>query len=65
MDSTNKDLSHSINCSHRSFDRLIPTICQDRICLECGNDHSSNDAITNIDTLTYAGNAGSEKVSQK
>jgi hypothetical protein len=53
VDSTNKDLSHSINCSHCSFDRLIPTVCQDRICIECGNDDSFRgnfeDAITFIE----------------
>jgi hypothetical protein len=50
MDSTNKDLSHSLNKPNNN--RL--TLCQDRICLECGNDHSFRgnfeDAITSIDT---------------
>jgi len=40
MDSTNKDLSRSIICSHCSFNELIPTICQDTVCAERGNDHS-------------------------
>jgi hypothetical protein len=55
MGTTNEDLSHSINCSHCSFNRLIPTICQEGICAECGNDHSFRgnfeDAITFIDLL--------------
>jgi hypothetical protein len=55
MHSTNKDLSRSINCSHCSFDRLIPTVCQDRICIEGGNDDSLRGnfegAITIIDVM--------------
>ncbi|MFL6376627.1 MAG: hypothetical protein ACJ72R_04100 [Nitrososphaeraceae archaeon] len=50
MDSTNKDLSHSINCSHCSFNRLIPAICNDRICLVCGNDHSFRNNFAGIIT---------------
>ena len=52
MDGTNKDLSHSLNKPNNN--RL--TLCQDRICLECGNDHSFRgndikDGITLIDLL--------------
>ena len=36
MDSTNKDLSRSLNKPNNIQLRL----CQDRICLECGDDHS-------------------------
>jgi hypothetical protein len=52
MHSTNKDLSHSINCSHCSFDGLIPTVCQDIICIESGNDDSHFEgAIKIIDVM--------------
>jgi hypothetical protein len=55
MDSTNKDLSYSINSSHCSFNRVIPAICNDIICTECGNDHSFRgnfaEVITSIDLI--------------
>ena len=51
MDSTNKDLSHSLNKANNNPLRL----CQDRICLECGDDHSFrgyfDDAVTSIEML--------------
>lgn len=46
MDSTNKDLSHSINCGHCSFS----PICQDRICTECGNGHSFRNNFEGVKT---------------
>jgi hypothetical protein len=55
MDSTNKNLSHSIRCSHRSSDRLMHAICQDRTCSVCGYDHSFRNnfegVITSIDLI--------------
>jgi hypothetical protein len=55
MDSANKNLSHSINWSYCSFYRIIPSICLDRICAVCGNDHSFrgdfDDVITSIDLI--------------
>jgi hypothetical protein len=50
-----KEQFDSINCSHCSFHRLIPTVCQDRICIECGDDHSFRgnfaEVITSIDLI--------------
>jgi hypothetical protein len=50
MGTTNKDLSHSINCIHCSFNRSIPPICQDRICLVCGNDHGFRNNFAGVTT---------------
>jgi hypothetical protein len=51
MDSTNNDLSDSLNKPNNN--RL--TLCQVRICFECGTNHSFRgnveDAITSIDVL--------------
>jgi hypothetical protein len=47
MDSTSKDLNHSIKCSRCSF---IHTICQDIVCTECGNDHSFRGNIAEVIT---------------
>jgi hypothetical protein len=54
QDSHIKEQFDSINCSHCSFDRLIPTVCQNRICIECG-DYSFRgnfaEVITSIDLI--------------
>jgi hypothetical protein len=51
MDSANKDLSHSL--SKLNSNQL--TLCQYRICPECGNDHGFSgdfdDTVTSIDML--------------
>ena len=58
MDSMNKDLSHSVICSHCSFDRLIPAICKDRICLVCDNGKadSKQKIVTNEEDKRKGGN---------
>ena len=45
MDSTNKDLSHSL--FHCSFS----PICQDRICSECGDRSNFGGIVTGIDIM--------------